>query len=368
MLTPAADGVVYRADIVIGAEELATSQTGKVTLEVEVDGNGWQPAAASVRGLVIGATQSASGKSYALFTFDAAGPYVLEFAPASGQTAGSFTYKVTLAGDANGDGIVDGNDEALVNAALGKHTGDAGFLAAADWNHDGVIDANDRTYVDASFSFTANRAPTATAGSVNTLQGQPVTIDLTQFASDPDGNGLAYLVANAANGDVRLTNGGRTAIFTPTAGFSGAATFTLQADDGSLRSAVATITVNVAALSGLQYRIGGANPNLQPGQTATLALYGDYTGGTLVFDSSTYTVTSSNLAVATVGPDGTVLGVANGTAMIEYHLAGGGIVATAVTVGAADARLLQFYPDSYALAAGDTRQMVVRVPAGHVHS
>src|SRR5664280_2355641 len=99
---PGSDGVVYRADIVIGANELATAQTGKVTLEVEVDGNGWQPAAASVRGLQVGFTQTTADTSYALFTFDAPGPYVIEFAPASGATAAAFSYKVTLAGDVNG--------------------------------------------------------------------------------------------------------------------------------------------------------------------------------------------------------------------------------------------------------------------------
>jgi len=65
---PGADGVVYRTDIVIGADELATSQTGKVTFEVEVDGNGWQPAAASVGGLQVGYTETIGNTSYALFT------------------------------------------------------------------------------------------------------------------------------------------------------------------------------------------------------------------------------------------------------------------------------------------------------------
>src|SRR5664280_3295812 len=307
--TPGVDGVVYRSDIVIGANELATSQTGKMTLEVEVDGTGWQPAAASVGGLQVGFSQTTGDTSYALFTFDAPGPYVIEFAPASGATAAAFSYKITLAGDINGDGIVDGTDQALLNAALGTHAGDPGFLAVADWNHDGVIDAKDGVYIDASFGFTANRAPVATAGTVTTPEGQPVSIDLSQFASDPDGNPLAFLAGGAVGGDVRLTNGGRTAIFTPAGGFTGTATFTLQADDGALRSSSATITVNVTALPGLHYRIDGANPALQVGQTQQLTLYGDYDGGSIAFDSETFTLSSSNQSVATVGPDGTVLAV-----------------------------------------------------------
>ena len=358
--TPGADGVVYRSDIVIGANELATSQTGKVTLEVEVDGSGWQPAAASVNGLQVGFSQTTGDTSYALFTFDAPGPYVIEFAPAPGAKAAAFSYKVTLAGDINGDGIVDGADQALLNAALGTHTGDAGFLAAADWNHDGVINAKDGVYIDASFGFTANRAPVATAGAVTTPQGQPISIDLSQFASDPDGNPLAFLLGGATNGDVRLINGGRTAIFTPAGGFSGTATFTLQADDGSLRSGAATITVHVTALSGLHFRIGGANPLLQVGQTQQLTLYGDYDGGSIAFSSGTFTVSSSDSNIVTVGPDGTVLGVGAGTAIVEFHLGNGGVVASAVRVGTADARVLQFYPDTYAMQPGDTRQMVVR--------
>ena len=73
--------MVYRADIVISASELAASQTGRVTFAIETDGTGWQPAAATVRGLTTGFSQSSGGTSLALVTFDAPGPYVVEFAP-----------------------------------------------------------------------------------------------------------------------------------------------------------------------------------------------------------------------------------------------------------------------------------------------
>jgi hypothetical protein len=52
-------------------------------------------------------------------------------------------FAITLAGDVNGDGAVDCADLAAARAALGRRSGQAGFLAGADVNHDNVIDIRD---------------------------------------------------------------------------------------------------------------------------------------------------------------------------------------------------------------------------------
>lgn len=52
-------------------------------------------------------------------------------------------FTIRLVGDINGDGAVNCDDLAILKAALGKRTGQAGFDARADLNKDGVVDARD---------------------------------------------------------------------------------------------------------------------------------------------------------------------------------------------------------------------------------
>ncbi|MBV6321131.1 M12 family metallo-peptidase [Duganella violaceipulchra] len=52
-------------------------------------------------------------------------------------------FTIRLVGDVNGDGAVNCDDLALIKAALGKRTGQAGYDARADLNKDGVVDARD---------------------------------------------------------------------------------------------------------------------------------------------------------------------------------------------------------------------------------
>lgn len=52
-----------------------------------------------------------------------------------------------LSGDLNGDGVVNCADLAIVKAAIGKRSGEAGFDARADTNHDGVVNVIDLTTV-----------------------------------------------------------------------------------------------------------------------------------------------------------------------------------------------------------------------------
>jgi hypothetical protein len=59
------------------------------------------------------------------------------------------------AGDLNGDGQVDCADVGMVQAVLGKRSGEPGFDPRADINHDEVVDVTDLTFVAQQLPFGA---------------------------------------------------------------------------------------------------------------------------------------------------------------------------------------------------------------------
>ena len=84
-------------------------------------------------------------------------------------------------------------------------------------------------------------------GAVETLAGIAVPVDLSSLATDADADSLGFVVMAAEHGRVRLLDEGRSALFVPDDGFVGVAQFKFLADDGSLASAVATVTITVSA-------------------------------------------------------------------------------------------------------------------------
>jgi len=59
------------------------------------------------------------------------------------HTTGSFTYAATLAGDVNGDGVVNLSDLQLFAAAYGSKTGQSNYNPAADFNLNGTVNLHD---------------------------------------------------------------------------------------------------------------------------------------------------------------------------------------------------------------------------------
>ena len=87
-----------------------------------------------------------------------------------------------------------------------------------------------------------NDAPIAVAQSVSTLEDTAVTITLS--GTDPDGNALTVsIVAAPTNG---VFNG---AVYTPTANFSGVDTIKFKVNDGTVDSAVETVSITVVAVN-----------------------------------------------------------------------------------------------------------------------
>jgi len=112
-----------------------------------------------------------------------------------------------------------------------------------------------------------------------TSNGAPVAITLT--ATDSDGNPLTYsIVSNPAHGSLSGTAPHVT--YTPTSGFVGTDNFTFQAHDGQFNSNIATITINVGAVSGVITKIGQAQNFCQGGSCTSLSIPYSPTAGNSV--------------------------------------------------------------------------------------
>jgi Ca2+-binding RTX toxin-like protein len=166
---------------------------------------------------------------------------------------------------------LDGTDAALF--AIDESTGAVTFKTApnfeapADSNQNNVYDitVTASTAVGPSVSRAVaitvnniNEAPTVTGETVSTSQntGNPVTsitVELGDNLSDPDVNGLANALLNVTgttNGTIAsIDQDARLVSFTPTAGFSGTASFNYTLTDaGGLTSNTATVTLEVGSV------------------------------------------------------------------------------------------------------------------------
>ncbi|AOG24436.1 Ig-like domain-containing protein [Acidovorax sp. RAC01] len=113
--------------------------------------------------------------------------------------------------------------------------------------NDGTVSGNTAT-VGITIS-PVNDAPVAVADSRTTAVNATLSIPIASLLAndtDAEGNSLAMLsVQSAVNGTVSIV--GSDVVFTPTAGFEGAASFTYTITDGSSASNPGTVTVNVGS-------------------------------------------------------------------------------------------------------------------------
>src|SRR5262249_32484058 len=161
---------------------------------------------------------------------------------------------------------------------------------------------------------------------------------------------------------------GHTVTFLSTSGYTGPASFQVQADDGYGTSAPATVSVNVSAAPLVKLDFAQRNPRLNPGEPGTAPLVGDFPDQQEVALPSSYvTFETTDPTVATVSASGLLNAVANGTAVLlaSSH---GIQAATAVLVGTPTDLTQQLlaglgltvYPQAVSLAApGGTRQLQI---------
>ncbi|MET1080783.1 MAG: retention module-containing protein, partial [Pseudomonas sp.] len=89
-----------------------------------------------------------------------------------------------------------------------------------------------------------NTPPSAVADSASTDENTPVTVNVLNNDSDPDGDTLTVTGASAATGTV-VVNPNGTLSYTPSTGFTGNDTITYSVSDGKGGTASSTVTVTV---------------------------------------------------------------------------------------------------------------------------
>ena len=155
---------------------------------------------------------------------------------------GNAQVRVSLAGDMNRDGVVDGADSAAWAQAV------ASADLAGDINGDGAINSFDRQVLYANYGFKANQAPViASVLPVGKTHVDLMTqIALSSIAQDLEGDQVLWRIVGATHGTARLSGDGQSVLFMPEAGYTGSATLTVQADDGFASSGTIALTVNVS--------------------------------------------------------------------------------------------------------------------------
>jgi regulation of enolase protein 1 (concanavalin A-like superfamily) len=87
-----------------------------------------------------------------------------------------------------------------------------------------------------------NRAPIAVSGSASTVEGTAVAIALG--AEDADGDSLSYTIVSGPNNGT-LSGEAPDLTYTPSSNFAGSDSFTFKANDGTVDSGVATVSIEV---------------------------------------------------------------------------------------------------------------------------
>lgn len=346
----------------VRASEIAATNGGQLILRVAVTGSaGLDAATPVIPGFTPLSVQRTGDRVVALYAFDREGLYQLRLSGANGS-AGHYAVELSVAGDVNIDGMVDGADGVVMDAG-GPST---------DVDGDGDTDRNDRQVMYANFGMRMNLGPqiAATMPLVFTHEGLPIRVDLATVAADPDGDIVFYRVLSAAHGSAALSADGRAVIFTPDAGFTGAAAFEIMADDGFNASAPAqvAVTVSSAPLVSLEFRRRAYE--LAPGTAARVEVIGDFADQADVVLPLDYVGTRlENTSIATLTRDGVLSAAAPEGTTILLASRGALTVATLVTVGEPDVQgaigyfhTIDAYPDAITLVPeGGNRQIVVNL-------
>ncbi|MFC1783851.1 Ig-like domain-containing protein, partial [Planctomycetota bacterium] len=273
-------GLTDKYTFSIRGSEVFSANSGQLLLRVAVsaEGSSLQPDVPQIAGLEPISVNFINDRVVALFPVEAHGLYLLSIAGINESTSGDYELQISIAGDINVDGLIDGIDNQILNDAQGTSEGQAGYLFEADLDGSGVIDITDTQVLIKNYGFIANQAPVISAEIPETLTHKDlqVTIDLSDIAFDPDGDRIFYRIASTTNGITKFSTDGQLAIFTPDSGYIGLANFEIVADDGFNSSTIAVIEINVsnAPLENLSINLAGVI--MYEGDSTELVITGDF--------------------------------------------------------------------------------------------
>ncbi|MCD4810439.1 MAG: tandem-95 repeat protein, partial [Methanosarcinales archaeon] len=163
---------------------------------------------------------------------------------------------ITLsATDADGDALtysivdVPSHGTVTLSGNTATYTPDANYNGADSFTfkaNDGTVDSNTATV---SMTVTGvNNIPVASDQSVTTPED--TSVDITLSATDADGDALTYSIVDVpSHGTVTLS--GNTATYTPTSNYNGADRFTFKANDGTVDSNTATVSMTVTGVNNI---------------------------------------------------------------------------------------------------------------------
>jgi len=133
----------------------------------------------------------------------------------------------------------------------------ATYTPNQDWNGTDtfnfeVVDASSKSILNtATATITVNSindAPVANSMSVSTNENRMMQLDITLDVTDVDGDNLTYaIVSDVSDGTTSLS--GSTVTYTPNQDWNGEDTFTFKANDGTVDSNTATVTITVDAVN-----------------------------------------------------------------------------------------------------------------------
>ncbi len=101
-----------------------------------------------------------------------------------------------------------------------------------------------------------NHAPVTVSGSISGAEDKAMSGSLS--ATDQDGNALTYSVVSGPQHGTVTLNGAGTYVYTPNANYNGPDSFTFKANDGSVDSNVATVTLTVTPVNDAPVATGGS--------------------------------------------------------------------------------------------------------------
>ncbi len=339
----------------VRASEIAGAVGGQFILRVALTGANIE--APEVPGLTPLSVERYGDTVVALYGFTQEGLYQLRL---SGD--GAYALSLSIAGDLNLDGGVNGADSALMELAG----------AGTDITGDGVTDRADRQVLYANFGVVMNVGPqlATTMPDVFTHEELRISVDLSQVATDPDGDPVFYRIISSNHGTTTLSADGRYAIFTPDDGYTGLADFQVSADDGFNSSPVATLAVTVSDAPLLSLDFNHRRLLGEVGSSSLIQVYGDFADQQHVLLPFDYIdVATLDAGVASITQQGLLSALANGyTVLVAAR--GGVTAATVVGVGEPSedqVRLfmsklygIDAYPDTVTIVPdGGTRQVVV---------